>query len=94
LRALQEFLDTKHFGAAFTGVVAMATSYVAGAMGLSLIILPLLVVALYQLCFSAAPTNSLKDVLRPPSRRPSPNGLRADRVWIATKHPVEASPGL
>lgn len=94
MRALQEILDTRFFGAAFTGAVAMATSYVAGATGLSLLILPLLAIAAYQLCFSSAASDSLGDVLRPPSRRPSPNGLRIARVWVATNYAAEESPGL
>jgi hypothetical protein len=47
----------------------MATSYVAGATGLSLIILPLLVIALYQLCFSGAPPDSLGG--RAPTTKPA-----------------------
>jgi hypothetical protein len=47
----------------------MATSYVAGATGLSLLILPLLVIAVYQLCFSSAATDSLGDVA--PTTKPA-----------------------
>jgi hypothetical protein len=52
LQPLREFFDTRPGGAAFAGVAAMATSYMAGATGWSLIITPLLVIAVYQLCFS------------------------------------------
>lgn len=51
MRPLREFLDSKFFGAAFTGVTAVATTYIAGVTGWSLIILPLLAIAAYHLCF-------------------------------------------
>jgi hypothetical protein len=53
LRPLSHLLDTKPFGAICTGLAALATSYVAGATGWHLIILPLLVIAAYDLCFTA-----------------------------------------
>ncbi|HKD28840.1 MAG TPA: hypothetical protein VKC66_23415 [Xanthobacteraceae bacterium] len=51
MRPVQEFFDTNSFGAAFTGAAATATSYVAGATGWGLIIVPLLVIAVYEFCF-------------------------------------------
>jgi hypothetical protein len=63
MRPLREFLDSKFFGAAFTGGAAIATSYVAGATGWSLIILPLLAIAAYHLCFHP-PAGSLAPLRR------------------------------
>jgi len=46
-----DFVDTKLFGAAFTGVGTLATSYVAGASDWRLIALPLLIMIAYYLVF-------------------------------------------
>jgi hypothetical protein len=43
------FLDTKPFGAAFTGVITLAISYQAGVSDRALLALPLLVVIAYCL---------------------------------------------
>ena len=48
---MEFFLDARLFGAACIGLVALVTSYVAGANGWHLIILPLLVVLGYCLIF-------------------------------------------
>jgi len=49
---MKDFFDTKLFGATCAGFAMLATCYVAGGSGWWLIILPLLVMTAYHLCFS------------------------------------------
>jgi hypothetical protein len=51
---MQDFVDTKPFGATCTGLAAAITCYVAGSSDWLLIASPLAVVAAYYLFFSAS----------------------------------------
>jgi len=52
--AMKDFFDTQLFGATCAGFAMVATCYVAGASGWWLVILPLLVMIGYHLCFSGS----------------------------------------
>lgn len=70
---MRNFSDTRHFGAACTGLATLATSYVADANGWHLIILPLLLILVYYLIFRAG------DIERP---RWGAGPLGRTEIWL------------